>query len=280
MSFKKLALAAAVAAAPMSALALEPMQDAALSDVTGQDGISISLNTDLVANLIIHDTDGYGATHTGAGALVLNGFGIDTAGGNITLAIDAGDTAATGTAPVLNVAVGIPNNTVVSLGSLDVANSNRDNASGWGVDTTAQVTGVLDLGTVTLGSTNMNIQLGSEPQGNMIVLDTTITGGITLNNFAINDSNSGGSIAMGSLAVLDTNGGTDLTVDVGVDATATGLAVTVNQLGAGTSTTAANNGIDVRITDLRLGNTAAPVLGDIELVDLNMNGTTITIAGK
>lgn len=278
MSFKKLALAAAVAAAPMSALALEPMQDAALSDVTGQDGISISLNTDLVANLIIHDTDGF-TGNTNAGALVLNGFGIDTQGGNITLAIDAGDTAATGTAPVLNVAVGIPNNTIVSLGSLDVANSNRDNASGWGVDTTAQVTGVLDLGTVTLGSTNMNIQLGNEPQGNMIVLDTTITGGITLNNFAINDADSGGSIAMGSLAVLDTGAGTDLTVDVGIDATATGLAVTVNQLGAGTGTTA-NNGIDVRITDLRLGGTAAPIMGDIELVDLNMNGTTITIAGK
>ena len=43
MNFKKLALAAAVAVAPMSALALEPMQDEALSGVTGQDGISLSL---------------------------------------------------------------------------------------------------------------------------------------------------------------------------------------------------------------------------------------------
>ncbi len=70
MNFKKLALAAAVAVAPMSALALEPMQDEALSGVTGQDGISIGLNLDATLNVGIEDTDGF-AGNTGAGMILI-----------------------------------------------------------------------------------------------------------------------------------------------------------------------------------------------------------------
>ena len=281
--FKKLALASAVAALPMSGFAMEALQDEALSDVTGQDGLSISLTTDLSATLIIHDVDGIPtatqAGHNNAGAMVLTGFGINTAGSALTLGIDAGDSAANAAAPVLNIAVSIPNNTTISMGSLTVANSNRDGtAPAWGYSTTNQVTGVLDLGTVTLGTTTMNIQLGNEPQNDMIALNTSISGGLSISNFAINDANSNGGIGASSLTVLDTGGGANLTVDVGINATGSGLTVRLDQLGAGTGTTA-GNGMDVRIVDQYLG-TSGSVVGDIELVDLNLNGTTITISGK
>ncbi|MGJ3255545.1 MAG: DUF6160 family protein, partial [Alcanivorax sp.] len=205
MKFKKLALAAAVAALPATGFSMEAMEDSALSGVTGQDGISIAINTNLAASLIVHDTDGIptGVTagHANAGALIMEDFAIDTAGGDITLDIDAGDSAATGTAPVLNIEVGIPNATVITLGSVDIANSNRDGGT-WGVDATGRVDDVLDLGSITLGATTMNIQLANEPQGDLIALNTTITNGLSISGSAISDTNREVGIQVGALAVL------------------------------------------------------------------------------
>ncbi len=277
MTFKKLALAAAVAALPATGFSMEAMEDSALSGVTGQDGISIAINTNLAASLIVHDTDGIPtsvtAGHTNAGALIMDDFAINTAGGDITLDIDAGDSAATGTAPVLNVEVGIPNATVITLGSVDIANSNRDGGT-WGVDATNRVDDVLNLGSITLGATTLNIQLANEPQGDMIALNTTITNGVSISGFALNDANSGGGIGVGTLSVLDSGGGTNLSVDAGVNVTASGMTVRLDQLGDATS------GADVRLAGVNLGDGTGPNLGDVELVGLNLNGTTVTISGK
>ncbi|MCK0152574.1 hypothetical protein MWU49_02560 [Alcanivorax sp. S6407] len=328
MGFKKLALAAAVAAAPMSALALEPMQDEALSGVTGQDGITIALDANIVANLIIHDTDGiagfadttttttttntYNYTTTGggtviggttlpgtatsvttnvntntnvnpitntnynnAGALVMSGFGITTPG-EIVLKIDAGDSATSGTEPTLNVNVAIPTGTVVNLGSLDVANSNREGAAtdSWGTDDTARVNGVLNLGSMTLGATTMNIQLANEPQGDMIALNTTISNGISLSNFSINDAGgsvNGGSISVGELSVINTGDATGLLVDAGINVADNGLVIRVDELG--------NGGADIRMSDVVLGDATQSALGDIELTNLQLGGTTVRIVG-
>lgn len=307
MEFKKLALATAVAALPATGFSMEALEDSALSGVTGQDGITIGLNTNLAASLIVHDTDGIGtftATTTtttttvsgavnvnynstsntsygNAAALVMDDFAIDTAGGEITLAIDAGDSAATGTAPVLNVEVGIPTGTTITLGSVDVANSNRDNDADldgnmdWGVDSGAsRVNDVLNLGSVTLGATTMNIQLANEPQGDMIALNTTITGGINIANFAINDANSLGGINVTNVGIIGSGvAGGDLSVAAGVNVEADGLKVLVRDFGGAA-------GADVRLEKVVLGDATAASLGDIELVGLQLQGTTVRIAGK
>jgi len=107
--FTKLALVSAIAAMPVSGFAMEAMDDSSLSAVTGQDGISITLGTNISADIIIHDKDGYGAgNYAGAGAIVLSGFGLNLAGGNVVVEIDAGAQAA-GDA-VLNIAVTTPAN--------------------------------------------------------------------------------------------------------------------------------------------------------------------------
>lgn len=276
MGFKKLAIAAAVASAPMSALALEPMQDEALSAVTGRDGITIGLATDITAGLKIHDKDGaVGATGaTGAGAIVIDGFGITRANATdqITIDIDA-DGGAAAAAPFLNIEVGLPTGIQVALGTIGVAASDRPTT--WTTSNT--VTGVVNLGTVTLGATTLNIQLGNEPQGNMISLDTTITGGVSLTGFSVTDA--GGTITGGSLStdlsVVNT-GGTDLTVTTGIN------------IGDGTSATGANglvigldgiggtaSGIDVRMANLTLGGTTAAALGDVELINLQLSGNLV-----
>ncbi|MGJ3256804.1 MAG: hypothetical protein ACFE0K_10825, partial [Alcanivorax sp.] len=138
---------------------------------------------------------------------------------------------------------------------------------------TGRVDDVLDLGSITLGATTMNIQLANEPQGDLIALNTTITNGVSISGFALNDANSGGGINVGTLSVLD-SGGTNLNVDAGVNVTASGLTVRLDQLGDAT------NGADVRLAGVNLGDGTGPNLGDVELVGLNLNGTTVTISGK
>lgn len=301
MNFKKLALAAAIATAPAAGLAMEPMEDAALSGVTGQDGISISLSTQLSTDVYIHDTDGLGTTaktnqagtnytYSDSGAIVINNFGLSDGAATpgdaiIGIDIDAGADA-NGATPTLNVDVTLGNattDTEIDLGNLQVADSNRTDLSAanadWGINggsaAPASAIQVMDLGTLTLGgNTTIGIQLGNEPQGHMIWLDTTITGGINLANFSISDADSSGSLGAANLAIVN-SGGTDLVMDVGVDAVPAGLQVTLNQFGDAT------NGADIQIVDQYLGtNASANVIGDVEVVGLNLNGTTLTITGK
>lgn len=287
MTFKKIALASAIAAVvPMGAHAVDTLDDAMLSGVTGQDGIRINLDLAVTTDVIVHDTTGLGSTaaptglYTFDGAIIMQGVGITTAGGGITLEIDAGDSStASGTAPVLNVNVQIGAGTTIETGDLSVGNSNRDDAA-WGFEAGSQSGVIMDSATITLGATTANIQLGNEVQGNMIAVDTVITGGISISNSALNDAGgslTGGAIGASSITILD-NGGTDLTVDVGVDVTATdGVVITLNQLGDIT------NGMDIRIERQYLGTTTLGYIGDVELIGVNLTGAgvnTVSISGK
>lgn len=266
--FKKLALAAAVASLPVSGFAMEAMDDAALSGVTGQDGITIALGNDIAANIIIHDTDGFtGAANSGA--IMLTGFQQNLNGGDIVIDIDAGNDGTLGTA--LNVGITLPASMTLVLGKLQVADSNRTTGGGsWG--TTGAAVTVMELGTLSLGSTSLNLQLGHEYQGSMIAMNTIIGNGIVLNNFAIHDASvGGGQIYVEELSLVD-NGGTDLTVDQTIDVDADGLVINVVQLGD------AANGADLRLAGVRLGDNTQASIGDVEITGLKLNGT-VTIRG-
>lgn len=284
MTFKKIALVTAIAAAPFSAFAAESLDDAMLSGVTGQDGIAINLGLNVTTNAIIHDTDGIdnvSTTHSFDGAIIVTGLNIDTntvLGGEIRVEIDAGDSStASGTAPVLNINVAIPTGTTIQTGTLRVGNSNRDDASGWSYEAGSVSGVIMSNATITLGATTANIQLGNEAQGNMIQVDTVITGGVSIANSTLNDAGgvlTGGVIGSSNIQILD-NGGSDLTVDVGMDVTATdGLLITLNQVGN------AATGFDMRIERLYLGTTTLGYLGDVELTGVNLNGSTVSISGK
>ncbi len=281
MTFKKIALVTAIAAAPFSAFAAESLDDATLSGVTGQDGIAINLGLNVTTNAIIHDTDGIdnvSTTHSFDGAIIVTGLNINTGlGGEIRVEVDAGDTTtAVGTAPVLNINVAIPTGTTIQTGTLRVGNSNRDDA-GWGYEAGSVSGVIMSNATITLGATTANIQLGNEAQGNMIQVDTVITGGVSIANSTLYDAGgalTGGVVGSSNIQILD-NGGADLTVDVGMDITATdGLLITLNQVGN------AATGFDMRIERLYLGTTTLGYLGDVELTAVNLNGSTVSISGK
>ena len=268
--FKQLALVTAIAAAPVSGFAMEALDDATLSGVTGQDGIIIELGNDIAADIIIHDKDGFtGATN--AGAIVLRGFSQTLPNGSsITLAIDAGHDGVNGA--VLNVGVTLPTGIVLDLGEVDVAESNRP--GGWGIVGGSNVT-IMTLGQLTMGATTLNIQLGNEYQGSMIAMATTITGGITLSNFSVIDAGgaiTGGELFIESLQLVD-NGGANLTIDQDIDIDADGLVINVNTMGSA-------NGADLRLANVRLGSLAnGGVLGDVEIQRLDLTGT-IRIRGN
>ena len=275
MNFKKLALAAAVAALPATGFSMEAMEDSALSNVTGQDGLTIGLNLpNLTLDVNVHDNDGLAGISGDAGAIMIDDMIINTGGDSIDVVVDADGN---GGAPVLNVGVTIPGGTTISTGDISVGSS-----AGMGNAMTAQSDVILDSMDITLGATTLNIQLGNEVQTvtgvgggtvtQMIALNSTITGGINITNFSLNDATAttGGSLSATNVAVTGTAEGGDITTAIGVNLDNTdGLVIGIGTLGT--------VGLTVEMTDVALG-TAAPI-GDVEIVGLNLNGSTITVAG-
>lgn len=289
MTFKKLVLVSAMFAATSGAYAMEAMDEEALAAATGQDGITISLSTSASLDVIIHDKDGF-AGNTDSGALYLDNVGIAGAGGtgkaSVDIVVDAGAANATASG-TLNIGITL-GAAQLNLGSLRVANSNRAGtgvtATGWSVVTNSgEQTALMNLGTVDLASgTTLNIQLGNEPQLHMIVMNANLTSGVTLNNFALNDvgttaATSGGSIGVGQLIVNNAGAATNLNTNIFVDVDETaGLIMTLDQLGV--AGTGAGSGIDVTMAQVSLGS-ASSVIGDVEIIGLNMNGDTISVRG-
>lgn len=286
MSFKKVLLASAIAAVSTSAFAMEAMDEGSMSEATGQAGLSISLDTKLTLDMYLHDTDGFtGATDSGA--LVIQGIAVDNnAAGNAGFKVDIDAGANVATSPVLQIVVSTTTATKFTLGTLKVANSNRTTSGGsWGVTSTSAT--LVNLGSLSMAATSnlLNIQMGTELQGGWMRVNTTFTNGLSITGFSLNDVAGGAGLSGGGigfdLTVVD-KAGTNLGADILVDATnattgsGAGLKLTLTKLGAaGTA-----GGMDIRMANLKLGDLAGTtVVGDVEIIGLNLNGSVVTVAG-
>ncbi|MEG1855155.1 MAG: pilus assembly protein FilA, partial [Acinetobacter sp.] len=156
--------------------------------------------------------------------------------------------------------------------------------------------------TLKTGKMDANIQVGASPQGAMIILDTTMIGGLEITNLGILDNSTklgtgagttaanraAGEIHIDSIKVASANS-TDLAVDAKVSVY--GKTDTSNgylQIVAGTKNT---TGTDIYVSGVKLGSSAAASIGDIEVQGLktyynptgafnaNMIGTAITVSG-
>ncbi len=353
--FTKLALVSSMAISA-NAMAMQSMDDAALSAATGQDGINIGLDISRVTieKVLIHDNDGLNyansswsgaapttgqagfggvtgsgtpaVTGTRAGAIVIKGNGIsgdtnETNGivisanaaallpshnlADIVIDTEAGAGGGSNTA-FLNVAAKV-SGLNIAIGEIGVSASN---AVGTTVRRGAKDTGagsnynkILSGLTLTTGKMNANIQLGAAPQGAMIKLNTTMTGGLTITNLGIYDASSKGA-TVGYTAGTDTILGT--ADDVAVTSTTDGeiridsiklanasgsdLTVQADISVVGESTAGANNGYlsintmktasDIYIKGVHLGSATAGSIGDIEVQGLNVyNGASGTTPG-
>ena len=289
----KVALVSAMAISA-NAMAMQAMDDESLSAATGQDGVTISLSGPIKMDyLAIVDSNGLanttdnGLTSTGAGkagAIVIgkDGTGLTiTPANGINLVIDADGGNTTGNAsavgPVLNINANLGNTTISGV-AISVANTN---ATGSVIGTSAGAVGskrveVLDLGDLTLNGLTANIQLGSQPQGALIKLNSTITGGLVISSLALKSGADHG-IGLGQVTVKDTADanatpavtGDDLTLKLSLNTTDDGLVVS------------GLTKMDISSTALRLGKlsaTATPALGAMYIKGLNV-GTSIGIKG-
>lgn len=326
--FTKLVLATSVAFSA-NAMAMQAMDDASLSATTGQDGINIGIGISKVEieKLYIHDNDGLAANATYgyipvnattapptpgtpvsnaitggtgvAGALAIDGITVKanyeailSTGNLMDLKIDsdAGDSATGGA--FLNIAAAV-SGLVIDIGEISVAKSGTATQTGTirrGV-TQGSENSILTPFTIKTGQMAANLQLGASPQGAMIVLDTVMKGGLTIEDLGILDNVGGGQITLGKIQVADEND-TDLGIKAKISVTNNGLAITSIK-------DAANHvGTDIYIQGVNLG--AAPAgalgargdartgsIGDVEIQGMKTfygsgytPGSIITVSGR
>ncbi|MFM7811706.1 MAG: DUF6160 family protein [Acinetobacter junii] len=279
--FTKLVLVSSMAISA-NAMAMQSMDDAALSAATGQDGINIGIALDStgisIDKLYLHDNDGL-QTSTGitgatgvAGAIEIDGITITQTGtGNLLdLVIDT-DAGTSGEA-FLNIAASV-GAVDISIGSIGVAPSNGASLT----DTTTAVRGVTGTPTeiltgldLSLGAISANVQLGATPQGAMIKIDSELQGGLTISNLGINDAAGGGQIYLDNIYVRGAGNTTgDLNIDTDISVTNAGLRIQNNS----------TQNMNVYIAGVRLGSSTAASIGDVEIQGLNVGSSTITISG-
>lgn len=216
---KKLVLASAIAAASSSSFAMQAMDEEAMSAATGQDGITISLTTDInIGKIRIHDKDGLNAV-AGLTADFDNYFDggdattpVNTAGtttNDASIVISGGAAAATAAAGNgVNALQGIAiksNGTTslvidsgsqsgatpvlhitANLAATDIGLGNAkisvQSGNGSAAATAANSADILtfDAGTVlSLGATTLNIDLGNQPHNGDLIWGTSTLNAVT-----------------------------------------------------------------------------------------------------
>ena len=326
--FTKLALVSSMAISA-NAMAMQSMDDAALSAATGQDGINIGIGISKIEieKVLIHDNDGLGGAAANAGAIVIQGNGLAASATNLNstngivitapmlnattvdnsralashnladLTIDT-DKGTGANGAFLNVAAAV-SGLDIYIGEIGVSGSNAASTTVRRGNDTTNYNAILSGLTIKTGLTNANIQLGAAPQGAMIVLNTTMQGGLEIKNLGIVDSSTktgtadgttgnraAGQIFLDSIKVSDANAA-NLTVNaavsvVGKEDTNNGYLRIITGSGATTPKT------DMYIKGVHLGSQAAASIGDVEVQGLqtyyfngtaNVQGSVITISG-
>jgi len=278
--FTKLALVSSLAISA-NAMAMQSMDDAALSAATGQDGINIGIALGSggisIDKLYLHDNDGL-ASSTGitgasgtAGSIAISGVTVTQKGtGNLLdLKIDTNGASGSNGA-FLNVAATV-GAVDVHVGSIGVGTSGTLNTTTAvrGITETAptEIISGLDL---SLGQISANVQLGSTPQGAMIKVNSSLQGGLTLSNFGINDAAGGGKIVLDKVMVRGSGNTTgDMNVDANISVVPTGLRIQNNS----------TQGMNVYAQGIHLGAQTNASIGDLEIQGLNVGTSTITISG-
>ena len=243
-------------------------------------GADNTLNGLSIGQIVVHDDDGFSSAGTteNSGALVIgSGAAADStvlfADNNIPIVVNidmVGSVSGTvaGSDSMLNVQIVTPT-LAIKTGSIYVANSNAadalldkdggvvanaDDTDGTSLDGSTPIA-IMNGMEIILGATSLNVQLGTEAQGAMVLMNAALVGGLTINNMEVNDATAltGGSFRASSMTVKN-SGSADLNAVVAVNITNTiggadtfgGLVVRVVALGDG-------GGANIAINDIELG---------------------------
>lgn len=236
--------------------------------------------------------------------------GLVIQGGNIAINVDT-DGGGTGNDPFINANIKMSGTTHIGIGKVQVAKSNATQTAYNG--TTAGQRGVTGTAKNILGALSlkmdggeMNVQLGAQPQGAMVKMKSTIKNGLTLENLEVIDADgysrdavaaSGGNPAIpaitgspGSLLVkklvLTDTGSADMSMDAQVDIDSKkGIVIEMASPTGGYYAYMEDVGIGDGAgtgTFAKIGtapNTVDNIIGDVEIVGLEMGKSTISISG-
>ncbi len=265
-----------------SVFALQTLDDSSLSQATGQDGITVTLQDfEPNAQIIWTDTNGINSadgidpanigivtTTPQPGAVVFgdgtraNNFRISKGTTTLTLDVDGNNGS-----PMLNINISLPEDMMVQTGDIFVAGKDNNNQL-------VNMTKIMNDVKVELGGLDLNVQLGSASQGQLLKLYGTIVGGIRISNLALISDSSGTEqygIGIQKITVRDTGTSGDLTFNgSGVSVANTGLIITPS----------AGKQIDVLMDDLKVGNLASSAsIGGVAVLGMQLDGTSLTISG-
>ena len=217
---KTTSLVALLAVLPVLACAFEPLADTQLSDVTGRDGITVTIDTpSLLWDQTIYDRDGVPDDGTGQAsvlgiptsmapgtesAIVMRGLGV-TPGGPIVINVDTGQSSA---GAVLNITAAIPDGTVLHLP--DLQTSVPTTPGGWELDA-SQTKTIFSAGTVAnpgieveFGAATLNLQLGN-------VAQTMVVGGSTYHPLLLTDLSAKQGLHIENMTISDVSNVTSAT---------------------------------------------------------------------
>ncbi|WP_168390068.1 putative pilus system protein FilA [Acinetobacter indicus] len=323
-TFTKLALVSSMALSA-NAFAMQAMDDSALSATTGQDGLSIGIGISKIEieKLFIHDNDGLNGTIDNAGAIVIqgNGTGLTATKGVVITApldltnpaspeVDESRTIAShnladlkidsdagtggGNSAFINIAADV-SGLDIYIGEIGVTASGKQGEASTtselrrgGVD--ANYNAILSGLTLKTGPMSANIQLGAAPQGAMIKLNTTMLGGLEINDLGILDNSTAnadraaGEIFIESIKIADANAN-DLSIKQDISVYGASLN---NPDEKGYIEIVSHGGAkDHYIKGVHLGSKTAASIGDVEIQGMQTyygptmsdQGAVITIRG-
>jgi len=183
---KKIALAAALSSFAMAASAMSPIQDADLSLVSGQDGVSIAANLNVNIGSFVYTTNGSSAQN--AGSIGFNNINVT---GTVAATLDilsAANFATPGTGATSTV-LGL---TGVTGTASQLASGVGTNAAGSAASTAIigafySGTDVVQIAIPEIAANNLNVKIGSITMGTQGVQSATAPsfGSIALNNIQL-----------------------------------------------------------------------------------------------
>ncbi|MGA6877880.1 DUF6160 family protein [Acinetobacter sp. AND/436] len=323
-TFTKLALVSSMALSA-NAFAMQAMDDSALSATTGQDGLSIGIGISKIEieKLFIHDNDGLNGTIDNAGAIVIqgNGTGLTATKGVVitapldltnpedpvvdesrtieghnlaNLKIDSDAGTGGGNSAFINIAADV-SGLDIYIGEIGVTASGKQGEASTSSELRRggeekNYNAILSGLSLKTGTMSANIQLGAAPQGAMIQLNTTMIGGLEINNLGILDNSTAnteraaGEIFIESIKIADANAN-DLSINQDISVYG---ASDSNPNDKGYIQMISHGGAkDHYIKGVHLGSRDAASIGDVEIQGMQTyygptmsdQGAVITIRG-
>lgn len=252
--------------------AMQILDEDKLSTVVAQDGITLSVDTNVsIDRMIWVDNDGLQpiagenfAVITPQKGLVV--FGdiqnpLKIYGGRTIVKVDAdGGSADT---PVLNIEIDLPDDLTVETGAMyiagrDVANSVKNPVK------------IMESIKIHLDDLKMNIQLGNSPQGDLAKVYGTINNGIRVENIGVLNADGSNVMSMDEFKVTDSGNSQTFTFNgTGVNITPVGLIITPS----------AGKMLDISMSNLKLGDNSSTGMGEMFISGLNIGNNMVIIGG-